>query len=77
MKKYVIRETVDHYHSVVVDDDVDMWEVITNAYADRKMYNTGYDAVRSIMNEDGIPFTLEPNYCGTEIVDITLDDVYE
>lgn len=31
MKKYVIAETVTHYHSIEVDDEVDICDVIKEA----------------------------------------------
>lgn len=68
MKKYVIAETVTHYHSIEVDDEVDICDVIKEAKT--LLYqSTGFEAIEEVLNgyqnKYGFDYTVKPNYCGT------------
>lgn len=68
MKKYVIAETVTHYHSIEVDDEVDICNVIGEAKT-LLHQATGFEAIEDVLNEYqnkyGFDYTVKPNYCGT------------
>lgn len=68
MKKYMIRETVQHYHSVEVDDEVDIYNVIEEANT-LLHQATGFEAIEEVLNDYqskyGFDYTVKPNYCGT------------
>ena len=68
MKKYVIAETVIHYHSIEVDDEVDIYDVVKEA---KPLLHgaTGFEAIEDVLdsyqNKYGFNYTVKPNYCGT------------
>lgn len=68
MKKYVIAETVTHYHSIEVDDEVDICDVIKEAKT-LLHQATGFEAIEEVLNDYqnkyGFDYTVKPNYCGT------------
>lgn len=68
MKKYVIAETVTHYHSIEVDDEVDICDVIKEAKTLLRQA-TGFEAIEEVLNgyqnKYGFDYTVKPNYCGT------------
>lgn len=68
MKKYVIAETVTHYHSIEVDDEVDISDVIKEAKT-LLHQATGFEAIEEVLNgyqnKYGFDYTVKPNYCGT------------
>ena len=68
MKKYVIAETVTHYHSIEVDDEVDICNVIGEAKT-LLHQSTGFEAIEEVLNgyqnKYGFDYTVKPNYCGT------------
>lgn len=68
MKKYVIAETVTHYHSIEVDDEVDICNVIGEAKI-LLHRATGFEAIEEVLNgyqnKYGFDYTVKPNYCGT------------
>ena len=47
MKKFVICETVNHYHMVEVDDEIDIEKVVADAKALIKM-SSGVEALAAI-----------------------------
>lgn len=68
MKKYVVREVVNHYHLIEVDDEVDICNVIKEA---KTLLHraTGFEAIEDVLNDYqnkyGFDYTVKPNYCGT------------
>ena len=68
MKRYMIRETVTHYHSIEVEDEVDIYNVIKEAKT-LLHQATGFEAIEEVLNgyqnKYGFAYTVEPNYCGT------------
>lgn len=68
MKKYVVREVVNHYHLIEVDDEVDICNVIKEA---KTLLHraTGFEAIEDVLNDYqnkyGFNYTVKPNYCGT------------
>ena len=68
MKRYMVREVVTHYHSVEVDDEVDICNVIGEAKT-LLHHTTGFEAIEDVLNgyqnKYGFDYTVKPNYCGT------------
>ena len=68
MKRYMVREVVNHYHSIEVDDEVDICNVIGEA---KTLLHraTGFEAIEEVLNDYqnkyGFDYTVKPNYCGT------------
>lgn len=75
MKKYVIREVVNHYHLVEVDDEVDIENVMYAA--NKEPTGTAYEIIDDILKEykddHGFDYKIKPNYCGTDTVNIELE----
>lgn len=76
--RYMLCETVRHYHEVDIDDELDMQEIVNNANKIKDEFDTGYEAVEHILSgyNDGYGFEYEvmPNSMGTETIDITIID---
>ena len=68
MKRYMIRETVTHYHSIEVEDEVDICNVVKEA---KTLLHraTGFEAIEEVLdsykNKYGFDYAVKPNYCGT------------
>ena len=67
MKKFVICETVNHYHMVEVDDEIDIEKVVEDANRLIKM-SSGVEALNDILEDYKYHHSLEcnvkPDYCG-------------
>lgn len=50
MKTYMIRETVQHFHSIEVDDEVDICNVIKEAKT-LLHQATGFEAIEEVLND--------------------------
>ena len=77
--KYVICETVKHYHEVEIDDDeLDIQDILNHARENIRRFNTGYEAIENRLEKYkeayGFPYKVLPNYCGTETVDMEVID---
>lgn len=68
MKRYMVREVVNHYHSIEADDEVDICNVIGKAKT-LLHQATGFEAIEEVLNDYqnkyGFDYTVKPNYCGT------------
>lgn len=68
MKKYVIAETVTHYHMVEIDDELNIDDIVSLARQHLKD-NTGFGAINQILSgiehKYGFDYNVKPNYCGT------------
>lgn len=75
MKKYVIAETVTHYHMVEIDDEIDIEAVIYAA--NNEPSGTAYEIIDDILKEykeeHGFNYSIQPNYCGTDTLNIELE----
>ena len=75
MKKYVIAETVTHYHSIEVDDEVDICNVIKEAKT-LLHQATGFEDIEEVLNDYqnkyGVDYKVKTTYCGTwrEVLEI-------
>lgn len=77
-KKFVIKETVNHYHEVEIDEELDIEDIVACANASSRLYNTGYEALEDKLKQYkeryGFDYNVKPNYCGTEIVNMEVED---
>lgn len=73
-KTYLIRETVNHFHTITLDEELDIDDIIERAKSSSKMYETGYEAVEAILkaykDRYGFDYKVKPNDCGTEVLDM-------
>lgn len=81
MKHYMIKETVNHYHEIEVDDEIDIEDVISRASDMQRMFDTGYQAIDAILcryeDKYGFDYNVLPNACGTDVVDMEVIDEIE
>lgn len=73
-KIYLIRETVNHFHTITLDEELDIDDIIERAKSNSKMYETGYEAVEAILkaykDRYGFDYKVKSNDCGTEVLDM-------
>lgn len=73
-KTYLICECVNHYHTVTLDEELDINDIIERAKASSKLYDTGYEAIEAILkaykDRYGFDYNIKPNDCGTEVLDM-------
>lgn len=73
-KSYLIREVVNHYHTITLDEELDINDIIERAKASSKLYDTGYEAIGAVLKQYkdryGFDYNIKPNDCGTEMLDI-------
>lgn len=50
MKKYIVREIQESYHTVCIDDEVDIDDVVNYCNSHEKEFNNGVEAMNSILN---------------------------
>lgn len=78
MKKYMIKETVNHFHEITVDDEIDIEDVVSRASDMQRMFDTGYEAISAILcryeDKYGFDYKIKPNACGTDILDMEVMD---
>lgn len=77
--KYCICEVVRHYHEVDIDEnELDIEEIVEKAKDQASRYDTGYESIESILKkyEDkyGFGYSVKPNYCGTIMEDMYVED---
>ena len=77
MKKFVICETVNHYHMVEVDDEIDIEKVVADAKALIKM-SPGVEALADILEDykyhHGLDYCIQADCCGTSTENLTVYD---
>lgn len=77
MKKFVICETVNHYHMVEVDDEIDIEKVVADAKALIKM-SFGVEALANILEDykyhHGLDYNIKADFCGTSTENLTVYD---
>lgn len=77
MKKFVVCETVHHYHMVEVDDEIDIEKVVADAKALIKM-SSGIEALNDILEDyyhhHGLDYNIKADYCGTSTENLTVYD---
>lgn len=72
MKSFVVKEVVNHYHKVTIDDELDIEEVVQESHEWRNGSDAGYVGLENVLKTynkiHGFEYSVEPNYCGTETV---------
>ena len=76
--KFCIKETVNHFHEIEVDDEIPINNVIKIANEISHRFDTGYEAIEDILKsyqfKYGFDYSIEPNKYGTETLDIEIID---
>lgn len=79
--KVMLSETVTHYHSVELSDELDIEQIIEKANNLKKRCDTGYEAVATVLeaykNKFGFEYKVTPNACGTEFESIEFEYLIE
>ena len=77
MKKFVVCETVNHYHMVEVDDEIDIEKVVADAKALIKM-SSSVEALTDILEDykyrHGLDYNIKADFCGTSTENLTVYD---
>lgn len=78
IKKYMIKETVNHWHEVVCDSELDIENIVDKAFDDIKRYETGYEAIAYALedykNKYSFEYEVKPNFCGTDVISMEVMD---
>lgn len=81
MAKYLIAEYVKHFHIVECDDEIDPEQLIDKAKHDIHRFDTGYEAIEGVLQgyekQYGFEYEVKPNACGTETVNIDVQEELE
>lgn len=79
MSKYMVRELVELFHEVELDDELNIEKVVNLANENQKLYDSGYEAIGNILlkykQHYGFEYHVNPRKYGTNT--ITLDIVDE
>lgn len=77
--KIMVSETVTHYHSVELSDELDIEKILSMANGLKKRCDTGYEAIETVLklyrDKFGEAFNYEvtPNACGTEFEELNYE----
>lgn len=67
MKRFCVKETVNHYHMIEIDDELSIDDIVSLARQHLKD-NTGFGAINQILSgiehKYGFDYSVKPNYCG-------------
>lgn len=78
MAKYLIVELTKHYHIVECEDEIDPEQLIDKANHDVHRFDTGYEAIEGVLQgyekQYGFEYKVQPNACGTETVNMDLQE---
>lgn len=73
-KTFMLKELVSHYHTIILDEELDIDKVVNWAKTNSKLYDTGYEAVSALLSrykeQYGFDFEVRANDCGTEVLDM-------
>lgn len=71
-KTFLICERVNHFHSVTLDEELDIEDIVSKATDNVKLYDAGYEAISDILNKYkekyGFDYEVKSNDCGTEVL---------
>lgn len=80
-KKFLVKEVVNHFHTITLDEEISIENLIEQANRMANMYDTGYKAIGEILerykDKYGFEYDVEANGCGTETLEIELVDEVE
>lgn len=79
--KVMLSETVTHYHSVEMSDELDIEKILSMANSLKKRCDTGYEAIATVLevykNKFGLDYKVTPNACGTEFEELNYEYTIE
>lgn len=75
--KVILSETVTHYHSVEMSNELDIEKILSMANGLKKRCDTGYEAVETVLEaykqKFGFDYKVIPNACGTEFENLDFE----
>lgn len=79
MKDYMVMETVNHFHKISIDDELEIEDVIDKASNIQQLFDKGYESIEEVLKRYkesfGFEYRISPNSCGTETVNIEVIDI--
>ena len=81
--KIMVSETVTHYHSIELSDELNIEKILSMANSLKKRCDTGYEAIETVLemyrNKFGEAFNyhVTPNACGTEFEELNYEYTIE
>ena len=79
----MLSETVTHYHSVEMSDELDVEKILDIANSLKKRCDTGYEAVEIVLKAyrdkfgEAFNYHVTPNACGTEFEELNYEYTIE
>lgn len=73
--KFLVKETIEHYHVIDVDDDYDVEEFINDLSGINP--REGMDAVKEMLENLCVEFKIRENQAGEETTSIEIIDEYD
>lgn len=68
MKSYMVKETINHYHKLSIEDDMDLIEVLNKIRREQREYSEDMTTAVEELKLEDVEFY--ENYCGIESVEI-------
>lgn len=81
--KVMLSETVTHYHSVELSNELDIEKILDMANSLKKRCDTGYEAIKIVLQAykdkfgDAFDYNVKPNACGTEFEELNYEYTIE
>lgn len=81
--KIMLSETVTHYHSVEMSDELDIEKILSMANSLKKRCDTGYEAIKFVLQAykdkfgEAFNYHVTPNACGTEFEELNYEYTIE
>ena len=73
-KVYMIKEVVHRWHTVILDEEIDIEDIVSKANENKDRYNTGYEAIEAELEyykqKYGFDYQVKANDCGTDIIEM-------
>ena len=71
-KKYMVKETVNHWHEICADEELDIENIVDKAFDDIRGFNTGHEAIADALekykDKYGFEYVVKPNACGVDVI---------
>lgn len=79
MKDYMVKETVNHFHKISIDDELEIEDIIEKASNIQQLFDKGCDSIEEVLkrykDNFGFEYRISLNSCGTETVDMEAIDI--
>ena len=81
--KIMVSETVTHYHSIELSDELDVEKILNMANSLKKRCDTGYEAIDIVLKMyydkfgEAFVYKVTPNACGTEFEELNYEYTIE